>query len=137
VAPDCPVPQEDKVSNGRLASNPNVVAHRTAHSTCPMAHWTVRCTHRQQPWPIATMWLGAINTTPTTTTIGIQVFQRSHSIQELVHSLQDTFLKIKPSPSAKFISTTELLERECVHVHLRSCRLDCLLPFSFLFSSDL
>jgi hypothetical protein len=38
--------------------------------------------------------------------IGIQVFQRSHSIQELVHSLQDTFPKIRPSPSLEFISTT-------------------------------
>jgi hypothetical protein len=36
--------------------------HRTAHSTCLVAHQTVRCTHRQQPWPTATRWLGAINT---------------------------------------------------------------------------
>jgi hypothetical protein len=41
-----------------------------------VAHRTVRCAHR-----------------PTTTSFGIQVFQRSHSIQELMHSLQYTFPK--------------------------------------------
>jgi hypothetical protein len=50
--------------------------------------------------------VGGYKYPPTTTTLGIQVFQRSHSIQELVHSLQDTFPKIKPSPSLEFISST-------------------------------
>jgi hypothetical protein len=36
--------------------------------------------------------VGAINT-PTTTTPSIQVFQTSHSIQELVQSIQDTIQK--------------------------------------------
>jgi hypothetical protein len=31
---------------------------------CPVAHRTVRCAHRQQPSPTATIWLVAINTTP-------------------------------------------------------------------------
>jgi hypothetical protein len=64
-APDCPLPHEDKVSNGRLAPSPNdrVTWRRTGH--CLVAHWTVRCAHRQQPSPTATIWLVAINTTPT------------------------------------------------------------------------
>jgi hypothetical protein len=64
-APDCPVPHEDKASNGRPAPSPNdrVTWRRTGH--CPLAHRTVRCGHRQQPSPTATIWLVAINTTPT------------------------------------------------------------------------
>jgi hypothetical protein len=56
--------------------------------------------------PMATKVIGGYKYTPTTTTFGIQVFQRSHSIQELVHSLQDTIPKIKHSLSLEFISTT-------------------------------
>jgi hypothetical protein len=64
-APDCPVPHEDKASNGRPAPSPNdrVTWQRTGH--CPMAHRTVWCAHRQQPSPTAIIWLVAINTTPT------------------------------------------------------------------------
>ena len=48
AAPDCPVPHEDKASNGRPAPSPNdrVMWRRTGH--CPVAHRTVRCAHRQQ-----------------------------------------------------------------------------------------
>jgi hypothetical protein len=94
-------PQEDKASNGRPASNPNgwVTWQRTGQGTVP-----VRCAHRQQPWPTATKVVGGYKYPPTTTTFGIQIFQRSHSIQEIVHSLQDTFPKIKPSPSLEFNS---------------------------------
>jgi hypothetical protein len=65
VTPDCPVPHEDKASNGRPAPGPNdkMTWRRTGHSS--VAHRTVRCTHRQQPSPTATIWLVAINTTPT------------------------------------------------------------------------
>jgi hypothetical protein len=64
-APDCPVPHEDKASNGRPAPSPNdrMTWRRTGH--CPVAHRNVRCAHRQQPSPMATIWLVAINTTPT------------------------------------------------------------------------
>jgi hypothetical protein len=46
-APDCPVPHEDKASNGRPAQRPidEVTWRRTGH--CPAAHRTVRCAHRQ------------------------------------------------------------------------------------------
>ncbi|XP_008661840.1 uncharacterized protein [Zea mays] len=65
VGPDCLLPHEDKASNGRPAPDPNdrVTWRRTRHY--PMAHRTVRCAHRQQPSPTATIWLVAINTTPT------------------------------------------------------------------------
>jgi hypothetical protein len=65
VAPDCPVPHEDRASNGRPAPSPNdrMTWRHTRH--CPVAHRTVRCAHRQQPSPTTTIWLVAINTTPT------------------------------------------------------------------------
>jgi hypothetical protein len=65
VAPDCPMLHEDKASNSRPAPSPNdrVTWWRTGH--CPVAHRTVRCAHRQQPSPTTTIWLVAINTTPT------------------------------------------------------------------------
>ena len=73
ATPDCPVPQEDRASNGRPAPSVNgrMTWRRTGH--CPVAHRTlfggapdtVQCAHRQQPTPTATIWLVAINTTPT------------------------------------------------------------------------
>jgi hypothetical protein len=72
VAPDCPVPHEDKASNGRPAPSPNrrMTWWHTGH--CPVVHRTlsggtptVQCAHRQRPSPTATIWLVAINTTPT------------------------------------------------------------------------
>jgi hypothetical protein len=71
VTPDCPVPHEDRDSNGRPAPSPNdrMTWRRTGH--CPVAHRTVRCAHRQQPSPTATIWLVAINTTqPATSRCG-------------------------------------------------------------------
>jgi hypothetical protein len=59
------VPQEDKAPTVDRAPNPNgwvMAAHRTAHSTCPVAHRTVRCVHRQQPPQWLPWWLRAINT---------------------------------------------------------------------------
>ena len=65
VAPDCPVPHEDKVSNDRPTPTltKRMTWRRTGH--CPVAHRTVRCAHRKQPSPTATFWMVAINTTPT------------------------------------------------------------------------
>jgi hypothetical protein len=67
VAPDCPVPQEDKAPTVDPAPNPN--GWLTWQRTAP-----VRCAHRQQPWPTATKVVGGYKYPPTTTTIGIQVF---------------------------------------------------------------
>jgi hypothetical protein len=65
VTPDCPVPHEDRASNGRSAPRPNdrMTWRRTGH--CPVAHRTVRCAPRQHTSPSARFWLVAINTTPT------------------------------------------------------------------------
>jgi hypothetical protein len=88
AAPDCPMPLEDKASNGQKLSNPN-------GWVTWLAHLTVRCAHRQQPPPTACWWLRAINT-PTTTTPSIQVSSTAHSIQKLVHSLLDKSKESKP-----------------------------------------
>jgi hypothetical protein len=70
-------------SNDRNRQNPNGwvtwLAHRTV-SGAPI--------DRQPP----NGWFGGwgYKYPPTTTTLGIQVFQTSHSIQELVQSIQDT-----------------------------------------------
>jgi hypothetical protein len=68
VAPDYPVPHEDKAPTVDFAPNPNswVTWRRTAQRTVP-----VRCAHRQQP-PNGYE-SGWINT-PTTSFISIQVF---------------------------------------------------------------
>jgi hypothetical protein len=65
ATPDCPVPYEDRASNGRPTLRPNsrMTWRRTGH--CPVAHRTVRCAHRQQTSPTTRFWLVAINTTPT------------------------------------------------------------------------
>jgi hypothetical protein len=59
---DCPVPQEDKLSHGRLSQNPNSWVTWQRIGQCPVAHQTVWCAHRQQPSPMACWWLRAINT---------------------------------------------------------------------------
>jgi hypothetical protein len=57
-APDCPMPHEDKASNDRPTPSPNdkMTRRRTGH--CPVRP-------SQQPSPTTTIWLVAINTTPT------------------------------------------------------------------------
>jgi hypothetical protein len=55
AAPDCPLPLEDKASNGQKLPNPN-------GWVTWLAHRTVRCVHQQQPSPTAMWWLRAINT---------------------------------------------------------------------------
>jgi hypothetical protein len=54
----CPVPLEDKASNGQKLPNPNSwvtwLAHRTVSGGAP--------DHRQQPAPTVNWWLRAINT---------------------------------------------------------------------------
>jgi hypothetical protein len=65
VAPDCLVPHDDKASKGRLAPSPNGRMTWRRTGRCPVAHRTIRCAHRQHPSPTATIWLVAINTTPT------------------------------------------------------------------------
>jgi hypothetical protein len=55
--------------------------------------------------------VGAINTPQTPTTLSIQVFQTSHSIQELVQSIQDTIQK-NQSLSKSQVHSKHLVTRE-------------------------
>jgi hypothetical protein len=51
AAPDCPVPQEDKAPTVDCARTLTVGWRGWRTGQCPVAHWTVRCAHRQQPLP--------------------------------------------------------------------------------------
>jgi hypothetical protein len=93
AAPDCLVPLEDKASNGQKLPNANSwvtwLAHRTVSggaSDCPVRPSTAALSN-------GCLVVEGYKYPPTTSTPSIQVSSTSHSIQELVHSLQDTFLK--------------------------------------------
>jgi hypothetical protein len=75
-----------------------------------LAHRTIRCARRHTASPTATLVVGAINTPPTTTLQGIQVFQPTHSIQELVHSIQDT-IRLNQSLSKSQFHSKQLVTR--------------------------
>jgi hypothetical protein len=47
-APDCPVSQDDRCSNGQLCQFWKEIGHRTSYSTCPVVHRTIRCATRQK-----------------------------------------------------------------------------------------
>jgi hypothetical protein len=79
----CPVPQEDKGSNGRLRPNPN-------GWVTWLAQRTVRCAHRQQPLPNGCLVVEGYKYPSTTPTPTIQAFITLHSIQEQSATLQDT-----------------------------------------------
>jgi hypothetical protein len=68
---------------GDVAGAPDSVWWRTGLSSAPI--------DTQSPQRLV-WWLGAwgYKYPPTTTTLGIKVFQTSHSIQKLVQSIQDT-----------------------------------------------
>jgi hypothetical protein len=72
---DCPVPLEDKASNGRLRPNPN-------GWVTWLAHRTVRCAHRQQPLSNGCLVVEGYKYPSTTSTPTIQAFHTLHSIQE-------------------------------------------------------
>jgi hypothetical protein len=77
-----------------------------------LAHQTVRCTHRQQPLPTATLVVGAINT-PNHHTSRHPSFQPTHSIQELVHSIHDTIRLNQSLSKSQFHSKQLVTKREC------------------------
>ena len=93
-------------SNGQNRQNPNCWVTW-------LAHRTVRCAHRQTASPMVELVVGAINTPPTTTTPSIQVFHTSHSIQELVQSIQDTIQK-NQNLSKSQLHSKHLVTRERV-----------------------
>jgi hypothetical protein len=127
AALDCLVPLEDKATNGRQRPNPN-------GWVTWLAHRTVQCAHRQQPAPIAMWWLRAINTPQPPP---LQVSSTSHSIQELVHSLLDTYsIESKPLQVPNtFHSPSDL--RESLFVFFELLFLGSLSSSSFLFSRHL
>jgi hypothetical protein len=80
AAPDCPVPLEDKASNGQKLPNPNGWVTWLAHWTvsggtldCPVHPSTTAC-------PNGYVVVEGYKYPPTTTTPSIQVFITSHSI---------------------------------------------------------
>jgi hypothetical protein len=90
AAPDCPVPLEDKGSNGRLRPNPNGwvtwLAHRTVSGgapDCPMRPSTAAI-------PTVVLVVEGYKYPPPTSTPTIQAFNTLHSIQEQSATLQDT-----------------------------------------------
>jgi hypothetical protein len=129
-APDCPVPLEDKTSNGQMLQNPN-------GWVTWLAHRTIRCAHRQQPAPTVVWWLRAINTPnhhhhhkhPSFLSFS---FNTRASAFTHRHNSKDQSLS-KSQIQLKHLVTCE--RDFCVL--LSYCLLDCLLPFSFPFSSDL
>jgi hypothetical protein len=97
--PDCPVPHEDKASNGRPAPSlttrwrgdaSDTVRWHTTH--CLVAHRTVQCAHRQQPSPTAKIWLVAINITPTDHFKGWEPKQHSKSSSWHIQALPTTYI---------------------------------------------
>jgi hypothetical protein len=127
-APDCLVQLQDKGSNGQVAPNPQRACwrgkHWTVNRTCPVWHRTVRCNYRtrvptikslqtptvrcadrQQKQPTTRKWLEAINTPPTTSFNGIQVFWTPYSLQEHSQTLQDTFKAFNPLQAPKINSS--------------------------------
>jgi hypothetical protein len=113
AAPDCPVPLEDKASNGQKLPNPNGwvtwLAHRTVSGgapDCPVRPSTSAI-------PNGYVVVEGYKYPPTTTTPSIQVSSTSHSIQGLVHSLLDTIQK-NQSLSKSQIHSNHLVTRERV-----------------------
>jgi hypothetical protein len=102
-----------------------------------LAHRTVRCALRQQPSPTATLVVGAINT-PNHHTSRHPSFQPTHSIQELVHSIQDTIRLNQSLSKSQFHSKQLVTRRESfARVLLSSCAWIAFLLPNFLFSTPL
>jgi hypothetical protein len=129
VAPDCPVPLEDKASNGQKLPNPN-------GWVTWLVHRTVRCVHRQQPAPTVNWWLRAINTPnhrhSKHPSLQHFTFNTRASAFTPRHNLIESKSLQVPNP----LQTPSDLRVFC-SCSLRSCCLDRFLPSSFLFQSDL
>jgi hypothetical protein len=135
VAPDCPMPQEDKASNGRPALNPNswLTWQRTGQHTV-LVRWRTRLSGV----PIASSlgqrlprWLRAINTPnhhnlwhPSFLKI---IFNTRGLAFTPRHNTKDQILSESQIHSKHLVAC----ERDFC-VHLRSCRLDCLSSFLIL-----
>jgi hypothetical protein len=107
------VPQRCHSSNDRNRQNPNGWVTWLAHRT--VSGGALDCPVRPSTDSLPTGWFGGwcYKYPPTTTTSSIQVFQTSHSIQELVQSIQDTIQK-NQSLSKSQIHSKHLVTRERV-----------------------
>jgi hypothetical protein len=106
VTPDCPVwhrtvrchmrtkpPTVDQLqalTTGWRGGTPDTIRWHTGHF--PAAHRTVRCAHHQQTSPTTTIWLVAINTTPTGHFKGWESKQHSKSYSWHIQALPTTFI---------------------------------------------
>jgi hypothetical protein len=90
AAPDYPVQHEDKAPTVETVITLTVGWRGWCTGHCPVAHQTVRCTHRQQPTPTVELVVVGYKYPTTTSTPTIQAFNTLHSIQEQNTTLQDT-----------------------------------------------
>jgi hypothetical protein len=99
--------------HGRNRQNPNGWVTWLAHRT--VSGGALDCPVRPSTDNLPNGWFGdwSYKYPPTTTTPSIQVFQTSHSIQELVQSIQDTIQK-NQSLSKSQIHSKQLVTRERV-----------------------
>jgi hypothetical protein len=137
TTPDCPVPLDDKASNGQKLPNPNGwvtwLAHRTMSGGAP------DCPVRPSTAAIPTGYVvvEGYKYPPTTTTPSIQVSGTSHSIQELVHSLLDTIQKNQSLSKSQIHSKHLVTKGSVLFLFFALLFLGSLSSSSFLFSSDL
>jgi hypothetical protein len=115
AAPDCPVPLEDKASNSQKLQNPST-------ATCPNGCLVVEGykyppNHHHPKHP--------------------RFLSITFITRALAFTPRHNWKDQSPSKSPIHLKHLVTWERERFCVLLRSCLLDCLLPFSFLFSSDL
>jgi hypothetical protein len=106
----CTVPPRSQSSNGRNRQDPNGWVTWLAYQTvsggapdCPVRPSTAA-------FPNGCFGGWGYKYPPTTTIQGIQVFQASHSIQELVHSIQDT-IQLNQSLSKSQFHSKQLVPR--------------------------
>jgi hypothetical protein len=109
-APDCPVPHEDKASNGRPAPTPTDRMTWLAHRTLSGVHRTVRCAHRQQPSPTATYLVGGYKYHPN------RPLQERGSPSNIPSHLVDI---LKPSQPHIFIDPS--YTQDLVHYNQHKC----------------
>jgi hypothetical protein len=104
AAPDCPVPQEVRAPTVKTVRTLTVEwrGSRTGQSGGA---------HRQTASPMVGLVVGGYKYPITTTTPSIQVFQTSHSIQELVQSIQDT-IQENQSLSKSHIHSKQIVTKE-------------------------
>jgi hypothetical protein len=106
AAPDCPVPQDVRARTVKTVRTLIVGWRGWRTGYCPV---------RPSTNSLPNGWIGGwgYKYSPSTTTPSIQVFQTSHSIQELVQSIQDTIQK-NQSLSKSQIHSKHLVTRERV-----------------------